>query len=982
MNKEDKLSFLSSIPDIVCIKDGEGRWLWANEAIFRKLGFQHIDYVGKKDSELAELVPFPFRDVLLHGITTDEEAWQKKALNIKEEILELPGGDRSVFETYKIPIFDEGGQRKFLFILARDIVSYKKLVTDLEYKTQEQEVLLHIMSVWQKTSLSLSQKMEEILHILISIPWLSIESKAAWFVAVPERKELRLAAFINFTPEHRDACKRLYYMECLCGRAIEFLKTQYISHADELGAVHCPIQQEHYHYIIPLRFTFNGTEITSDFIGCISLYTSMPHEEHERFCRFFDAVARVVSMGIEVEWISQSLKDRLSELQLATELLNLGIIKYDFFTKVMYWSDTVYEILQLKNHRPSLKNYLKRTSVMDRSRVLQAFRLLMREKRPVDLIHALQFNDSTQRIVHLKLTVINKDNPSIYGILQDITLDVAMQDQLLLLSTILEHSNEAVVVTDKDNLILSVNKAFTSITGYSSEEVIGKSPSILKSGYHDRSFYENMWKSLQTTNHWEGEIWNRHKDGHTYPEWISIYVIRDDNGNPSRHISIFHDITKEKEAKALLQYRENHDTLTGLPNKALFQDRIRTAILQREENSSVAVFVLDIDDFKRVNDMLGYTKGDMIIQDVAVKLSELMPSNVTICRFDGDGFGIVVTCFDERDVLSIVSRIYKIFEEPFGLDHIYLTASVGVSLAPIDGMEPEDLIKKAETAMYAAKKAGKSQHVFFKQELSNYIDRLLKIEKHLRRAIEAEEIALVYQPKVELKSGRIVSVEVLARWNSPELGFVSPAEFIPLAETTKLIGQLSKVIVEKAAIQALEWKKQGYDLTVAFNLSPVQFRTKGVVEDVLTAIKRVGGDLELMEIEITEGAVLDNEEAAIESLMKFKNAGIGIAMDDFGIGYSSLYYLKRLPIDCLKIDMVFIKELPFDKDACAITRAIISMAKVMGLKIIAEGAETQDAVNFLKKHECDMIQGYFFSPPLPPERLIELLEQQKHGHKY
>ena len=973
--------FLDSIPDIVCLKDKNGAWLWANAADLRLFGLEGVDYVGKKDSELANLAHPVFRSALLTCEQTDELAWQRAELTIAEETIDLPNGEQLIFETYKLPLFDETGERQALFVLGRDITRLKSLITALEHQTQEQEVLMSISKVWHDTSLSLQLKMEHILKLIISIPWLPLASKAAWFLAVPERNELDLAAAINFEPEHEAACKRLRYRECLCGRAVEFQKTQYIPHDKESSTDRCLIQQKHFHYIIPIRSTFNLPDMQGGFLGCLSLYTFSQPEEPERFSAFFDAVASVIAMGLETAQLSQRLLDRLAELQLAAEMLSLGVIKYNAKTKVMRWSSHVYTILKLdpENTRPSLKNYLKRVCVIDRPYVASMFRSLLKEGRPVDIRHALRFDGGEQRIVHLKISTIEKDGGlSFYGILQDIHLDVAMEEQLSLLVTILEKSKEAVVVTDKDNRILSVNKAFTEITGYSPEEVIGKGPNVLKSGYHNRSFYEEMWNSLQTTDHWEGEIWNRHKDGHTYPEWISIYVIRDKDGKPYRHISLFHEITKEKEAEALLEYQENYDTLTDLPNKTLFRDRIRTAIAKRDEDAVVAVIVLDIDDFKRANDSLGYTKGDMIIQDVASRFVQLLPHNVAISRLGGDEFGVVQACFSEQDVLSLLSMLQKAFEAPFGVDDLHLTASIGVSMAPTDGMEPDELIQKAETAMYAAKNAGKSQYVFFRKELSDSLERLLNMERLLRQAIEtdSQEISLVYQPKIDLKTERIVSVEALVRWRSSALGFVSPAEFIPVAEATKLIGPLGRLILKRAASQALEWKNQGYDLTVAFNLSPVQFKAKGMVQDVFDIIEEVGVPPSSMEIEITEGAVLENEEEAIRILQQFKQRGMRIAMDDFGMGYSSLYYLKRLPIDSLKIDMVFIKELPHDKESCAITKAVISMAKAMGLKTVAEGAETQEAVDFVKAHECDMVQGYFFSPPVPAERLTQMLEQQ------
>lgn len=313
------LNFLDSIPDIVCLKDGEGRWLWANDADLRLFTLDGIDYLGKKDSELAEFVHPVFREAFLVCEQTDENAWQKGSLSVQEETIYLPDGDKRIFETYKVPFFDEHGKRQALFVLGRDITKLKRLMSDLGDRIQEQEVLIRIAALWHDSAMSLHQKMEKVLEILTTIPWLPLASKAAWFLAVPERNELKLAASINFEPEHRAACGRLRYMECLCGRAVEFRKTQYIPHDQKRSADRCPIQQEHYHYIIPIHATSNLPDIQGGFLGCLSLYTFSLPEEPERFSGFFDAVAHVIAMGLETAQLSQRLMDRLTELQLATE---------------------------------------------------------------------------------------------------------------------------------------------------------------------------------------------------------------------------------------------------------------------------------------------------------------------------------------------------------------------------------------------------------------------------------------------------------------------------------------------------------------------------------------------------------------------------------------------------------------------------------------------------------------------------------------
>lgn len=586
--------------------------------------------------------------------------------------------------------------------------------------------------------------------------------------------------------------------------------------------------------------------------------------------------------------------------------------------------------------------------------------------------HAYRFTAS--RISH-------SDAVYLYG--QEITGEKAYQSLMLLSDSVFEHTIEGMTVTDAKGTIERVNPAFTAITGYSAEEAIGSNPRILKSRRHPREFYTAMWESLLHRGEWSGEIWNRRKNGQAYPEWLSITAVRNDAGETIRYVGLFHDITELKTNREELRFQTYHDALTGLPNRRLLTDRLERALAHSHQHAKkLATIFIDMDNFKHINDSLGHLTGDLFLKQLADRFRTHIPEDGTIARFAGDKFVVVIPEIpSENDAITAAARIQNAFSQPFIVEEreYFASASIGIALFPQDGETEDELLRNAETAMYRAKNTGKNRVALFAPDMNaNALERM-EMETRLRKAVENDEFHLVYQPKVDLTSGRIIGAEALIRWEYPAGTFTPPDVFIPIAEETGLILPIGKRVLEMAAAEAARWEQQGFsDLSVAVNLSAVQFQDPGLLEEVRTIMESAGLAPDAMELEITESVVMEDAASATATMEKFAQLGIRFSIDDFGTGYSSLAYLKRFPIHILKIDRSFVKEIPEDRDDSAIVLSILSLARSLGLKVVAEGVETDPQLTFLRTSGCDMIQGYLFSRPLPPDAFLSLVRE---GHR-
>jgi len=555
-------------------------------------------------------------------------------------------------------------------------------------------------------------------------------------------------------------------------------------------------------------------------------------------------------------------------------------------------------------------------------------------------------------------------------------------EELKLSSLVFQCSSEGMVVTDAENNIITVNPAFTAITGYSIDEVKGKNPRILRSGHHDHSFYEAMWHGLTNTGKWQGEIWDKRKNGEIYPKWLTINTIRSSHGSIQRYVAIFSDITEKKQSEELIWKQANFDMLTDLPNRNMFRNSLEQELKKSKRvELPFALLLIDLDLFKEVNDTLGHDVGDSLLQETARRITGCVRETDIVARLGGDEFAVVLTELSDTSYIDDIARkIAAHLAKPYqmGNEVVYVSGSTGITLYPNDATNIEALLKNADQAMYAAKKKGRNCYSYFTQSLQDAAQTRLRLTNDMRSALAANQFRIFFQPIVDLMSDRICKAEALLRWQHPERGMVLPMTFIPLAEETGLINAIGDWVFKESAGWAKQWNnKFQYDCQISVNMSPAQFR----VDNQIFAGKWLGYLQEQdisgknFVIEITEGLLLNAEADIMNKLHSLHEADIQIAIDDFGTGYSSLSYLKKFDIDYLKIDRSFVRNLETDKNDIALSEAIIVMAHKLGLKVIAEGVETDGQKKILADAGCDYAQGYMYSKPVPPKEFEALLKR-------
>lgn len=544
-----------------------------------------------------------------------------------------------------------------------------------------------------------------------------------------------------------------------------------------------------------------------------------------------------------------------------------------------------------------------------------------------------------------------------------------------------DSASEGIMILDTNACITGVNKGFTDITGYSEEDVLGTKPNILKQD--NQSIFQHIAQEAK----WHGEVEGTRKNGEYYQEWLTITAVKNEDGEIINYVAVFEDITESKRSQSQLHALVNHDPLTGLPNRRLFNELLDQAIKHAErENYQVAVLFIDLDRFKAINDSLGHQVGDKLLREVSDRINRCLRKNDVLARLGGDEFIVMLDKIHSQEQAELIAKmIIHSLQAEFNINNceIFSTASIGISVFPKDGSDVDSTIKAADMAMYQVKNKGKNNYCFYSAELSKSVVERFIVESQLRRALERNQFEVYYQPQVSLINGDIIGAEALIRWNHPELGIVSPAKFIPVAEETGLIVAIGEWVLRQAALQAKEWIKDGHSMQwIAVNVSGIQIMRSNFADTVYGVLIETSCPANILELEITESTVMQNTEYVIDTFNRIKQLGVRLAIDDFGTGYSSLSNLKRLPLDKIKIDQSFVRGLPDDLDDAGITNAIYAMAKSLGFSVIAEGVETTAHADFLKNMGCEEAQGYLYSKPITTADFTQLLTlKNNRGNK-
>lgn len=547
-----------------------------------------------------------------------------------------------------------------------------------------------------------------------------------------------------------------------------------------------------------------------------------------------------------------------------------------------------------------------------------------------------------------------------------------------------EHSAQAIVVTDKQGIVVDANPAFSDITGYSLEEMKGRNMSALSSSRQSPDFYKQMWQTLSQTGQWEGDIWNRRKNGEEYAERLHISTIWNADGTVYRRIGLFSDITQHKKREALILRQANHDFLTGLPNRQYFQERLQMAMDEADQSGgSFALIFLDLDLFKEVNDTYGHSVGDQLLKEVGQRLLSCVRTTDTVARVGGDEFTIILPQVPDTAVLDrICTQILSAVAKPYLLEGESLTvsASLGITFYPQDGSSAEDLLKHADMAMYAAKDSGRNQYCFFLPAMGQAVHARAQFLREMKTAIQQQQFCLHYQPILNLATGKVTGVEALLRWNHPALGLTPPSEFLAFAEETGLIVDIGNWVFETVVQQAAEWKREGRNYSISLNLSPVQFAAHNLnVNDWVEYLRQHKVSASSIILEINEQLLVGIDPRSSQTLMALREAGFHIALDGFGVGMSSLTHLQRHPIDYVKIDQQFMTKLMHEPSCVVLCEAMIIMAHKLGLRVVAEGVSNFEQLGLLQTMRCDWIQGYVVSPPLPVEEFMTWMQETKQG---
>lgn len=683
----------------------------------------------------------------------------------------------------------------------------------------------------------------------------------------------------------------------------------------------------------------------------------------------------------DIKNLLKHLEESKENLKEAQKLSNIGHWELDLVHNSLYWSDEVYRIFGLEPQEfdATYESFLNHIHPDDHDLVNNAYSNSLADKSSYNIEHRVLTKQGKLKYVEERcIHKYDEDGNAVksIGTVHDITQRVENDKELQLASNVFKYSTDAIVITDSNNKILSVNEAYEELTQYSLGEVLGKDPKVISSGWGDKKFYKKMWNDISEKGLWYGEIWDRKKSGDVYAAYQSIISVTDKDNKVINYIAISHDITEAKSKENTIHELAYCDFLTKLPNRKLFEQEVEAYIKSSHySNKKFAILFLDLDNFKWVNDSLGHRFGDQVLVEMSKKLHSLIPEDSIVARLGGDEFVILAPYKNSLNISQLATKIIQSVKDHIVIDEkeINVGWSIGISLFPENACTYTLLLQNADTAMYEAKAKGKNNFQFFANEMNLFAQERLKIDTRLKHAVSNSLFTLNFQPKYSYSKNKTKGVEALIRWNDEELGFVPPDKFIPIAEESGYIYDIGLWVL-KESIKALQViHKVDNEITMAINVSGKQLESDKFYDDVIEIIQKTDVETSMLEFEITETSIMNDIESIIPILNKIKKLGIKISIDDFGTGYSSMAYLKKLPIDTLKIDREFVMHLEKDEEDLAIVEATIALSRAFKLSTVAEGVEKIEHKEILKKLGCDFFQGYYYSKPLDLDSLIEFI---------
>ncbi|PKU25483.1 EAL domain-containing protein [Telmatospirillum siberiense] len=670
----------------------------------------------------------------------------------------------------------------------------------------------------------------------------------------------------------------------------------------------------------------------------------------------------------------EELRRSEERLRLALTASKTGVWEWNIHSHETFWSEECLKIANMQTSTPVLRDFMKLLHPDDAPWVKREIAHCLAARKTFSAeFRIISSTGETRWVSNLGQPHYNGSNRPIrmVGTVQDITERRESEAQLRRSAAVFTNTQEGVTITDIEGTILAVNPAVCSITGYDEQELIGSNMRVVRSGRHDKAFYRRIFETIAVDGFWQGEMWNRRKNGEIFPAWLTISSVRDEGGRTFNYVGTFTDISRIKQSERQLEHLAHHDPLTDLPNRLLLRSRLDHAIDRTtRDGGQGALLFLDLDRFKNVNDSLGHPAGDLLLQMVAERLLSRLRETDTLARLGGDEFAVLIEDLPSpQEAASVAQSLIEEMKRPFLLldgHKLYVGTSIGISIFPDDGNASDPIIRNADAALYQAKGGGRATFRFYTEALTIAANARVKLETQLRRGIEQQEFVLHFQPLISMAESRITGVEALVRWRSPAEGeLVPPARFIPLAEETGLIVPLGDWVLRTACRQMMRWLKEDNRLTcMAVNLSSVQFRQPDVAERVESALEESGLPAHFLELEITESGLMEFGPEAEAKLDALKMLGVRLAIDDFGTGYSSLAYLRRFPIDKLKVDQSFVRDIPADSAAIEIAAAVVALGKTLHLEVLAEGVETKAQCDLLQRLGCNTAQGYLFDRPL------------------